>query len=110
VDRTRDLPPPGMDLPTGVKMPASLTFRDATSRDVFTAISRLANVSLIFDSAFATRRSPSTCATRASRTRSAPSPARRGRFFASRAEDDYRHPGYAGEAARVREESSGPST
>jgi general secretion pathway protein D len=52
IDRARDLPPPGMDLPTGVKMPASLTFRDATSRDVFTAISRLANISLIFDSAF----------------------------------------------------------
>jgi general secretion pathway protein D len=52
IDRARDLPPPGMDLPTGVKMPASLTFRDASSRDVFTAISRLANISLIFDSAF----------------------------------------------------------
>jgi general secretion pathway protein D len=52
IDRARDLPPPGMDLPAGVKMPASLTFRDATSRDVFTAISRLANISLIFDSAF----------------------------------------------------------
>ena len=52
IDRTRDLPPPGMDLPTGVKMPASLTFRDASSRDVFTAISRLANISLIFDSSF----------------------------------------------------------
>jgi len=52
VDRTRDLPPPGMDLPTGVKMPASRTFREATSRDVFTAISRLANISVIFDSAF----------------------------------------------------------
>ena len=52
IERARDLPPPGMDLPAGVKMPASLTFRDATSRDVFTAISRLANISLIFDSAF----------------------------------------------------------
>jgi general secretion pathway protein D len=52
IDRTRDLPPPGMDLPAGVKMPASLTFRDASSRDVFTAIARLANISLIFDSAF----------------------------------------------------------
>ena len=50
IDRTRDLPPPGMDLPVGVKMPASLTFRDASSRDVFTAIARLANISLIFDS------------------------------------------------------------
>jgi general secretion pathway protein D len=52
MDRTRELPPPGMDLPPGVKMPASLTFRDASSRDVFTAISRLANISLIFDAAF----------------------------------------------------------
>jgi general secretion pathway protein D len=52
IDRTRDLPPPGMDLPQGVKMPASLTFRDAASRDVFTAIARLANISLIFDSSF----------------------------------------------------------
>src|SRR4051795_6590330 len=52
MDRTRELPPPGMDLPAGVKMPASLTFRDAASRDVFTAISRLANISVIFDSAF----------------------------------------------------------
>ena len=52
MERARDLPPPGMDLPTGVRMPASLTFRDASSRDVFTAISRLANISLIFDSAF----------------------------------------------------------
>jgi general secretion pathway protein D len=52
MDRTREMPPPGMDLPTGVKMPASLTFRDAASRDVFTAISRLANISVIFDSTF----------------------------------------------------------
>jgi general secretion pathway protein D len=52
IERTRDLPPPGMDLPQGVKMPASLTFRDASSRDVFTAISRLANISLVFDPAF----------------------------------------------------------
>ena len=33
-------------------MPASLTFRDASSRDVFTTIARFANISLIFDSAF----------------------------------------------------------
>ena len=52
IDRTRDLPPPGMDLPTGVKMPASLTFRDASSRDVFMTIARFANISLIFDTAF----------------------------------------------------------
>jgi general secretion pathway protein D len=52
IERARDLAPPGLDLPQGVKMPASLTFRDASSRDVFTAIARLANISLIFDPAF----------------------------------------------------------
>ncbi len=52
IDRTRDLPPPGMDLPTGVKMPASLTFSDASSRIVFMTIARFANISLIFDTAF----------------------------------------------------------
>jgi len=52
IDRARDLPPPGLDLPQNVKMPATLTFRDAASRDVFTAIARMANISLIFDSAF----------------------------------------------------------
>src|SRR6185369_1251999 len=28
IDRARDLPPPGLDLPQDVKMPASLLFRD----------------------------------------------------------------------------------
>jgi general secretion pathway protein D len=51
VERARDLPPPGLDLPDA-KMPASLIFRDASSRDVFLAIARLANVSLGFDPAF----------------------------------------------------------
>jgi general secretion pathway protein D len=52
IERARDLPPPGLDLPQGVRMPAALTFRDASSRDVFGAIARLANISLIFDSTF----------------------------------------------------------
>jgi len=52
IERARDLPPPGLDLPQGVKMPATLTFRDASSRDVFVAISRLANISLVFDPLF----------------------------------------------------------
>jgi general secretion pathway protein D len=33
-------------------MPESLTFRDANSRDVYSVIARLANISLIFDPAF----------------------------------------------------------
>jgi general secretion pathway protein D len=52
IERARDLPPPGLDLPQGVKMPAALTFRDAASRDVFTAIARLGTISLTFDNAF----------------------------------------------------------
>jgi general secretion pathway protein D len=52
IDRTRDLPPPGLDLPQNVKMPGSLVFRDASSRDVFTAIARLGGISLVFDAQF----------------------------------------------------------
>jgi general secretion pathway protein D len=52
IERSRDLPPPGLDLPKNVRMPASLVFRDASSRDVFLTIARLANVSLVFDPTF----------------------------------------------------------
>ena len=52
IDRTRNLAPPGLDLPANVKMPATLTFREASSRDVFTAIARFGGISLIFDTAF----------------------------------------------------------
>jgi general secretion pathway protein D len=51
IDRTRDLPPPGLDLPN-VRMPASLTFREASSRDVFITLARYANISLVFDTTF----------------------------------------------------------
>jgi general secretion pathway protein D len=51
IERTRDLPPPGLDLPHA-KLPSSLVFRDASSRDVFTALARFADVNLIFDPAF----------------------------------------------------------
>ncbi len=52
IDRTRDLPPPGLDLPAGVRMPASLTFRDASSRDVFVTIARFAGIGVVFDTQF----------------------------------------------------------
>src|SRR5437762_9848560 len=51
-ERARDLPPAGLDMPQGVKMPTTLTFRDASSRDVFSTIARFADISLIFDPAF----------------------------------------------------------
>jgi general secretion pathway protein D len=56
IEQARDLRPDGMDLPDSIKMPESLSFRDASSRDVFMAIARFGGVSLIFDSSF--RESP----------------------------------------------------
>jgi len=53
IERTRDLPPRGLDLPPDIKMPASLLFREASSRDAFLAIARFANLSLAFDPTFA---------------------------------------------------------
>jgi general secretion pathway protein D len=52
IERTRNLAPQGQELPTDVKLPASLTFRDAPSRDVFTAVARFANISVTFDPQF----------------------------------------------------------
>ena len=53
IDRTRDLPAPGLELPDGVKLPGSLVFGNgATSRAVFLTVARFANVSMTFDPAF----------------------------------------------------------
>ncbi len=52
IERARDTPPAGLELPGNVQMPTSLVFRDANSRDVYLAIARLANLSITFDPAF----------------------------------------------------------
>src|SRR5205085_9733919 len=53
IDRTRDLPAPGSELPDGVKLPGSLTFGNgATARAVFLTVGRFANISTIFDATF----------------------------------------------------------
>ena len=52
IERTRNLMPQGQDLPTDVKLPASLSFRDAPSRDAFTALARFANINVTFDPQF----------------------------------------------------------
>jgi general secretion pathway protein D len=52
VERAREVPPPGLDLPKGIKLPASLVFREASSRDVYTALARFADVNVLFDPAF----------------------------------------------------------
>src|SRR5262245_43962302 len=40
IERTRDMPPAGYDLPTDVKMPGTLMLRDASSRDAFLSVAR----------------------------------------------------------------------
>src|SRR3954468_8155755 len=52
IERTRNLPPPGLDLPANVTMPASLVFRDAGIREVYLTIARFGNLSLGFYPAF----------------------------------------------------------
>jgi general secretion pathway protein D len=52
VERSRDLMPAGQELPTGIRMPDSLTFREANSRDIFTALGKIADVNVIFDPQF----------------------------------------------------------
>jgi len=53
IDRTRDLPAPGLELPQDIKLPGSLVFGNgATARAVFLTVGRFANVSTIFDAAF----------------------------------------------------------
>jgi general secretion pathway protein D len=52
VERARELPPPGLDLPEDAKLPDSLVFSSASSRAVFTAIARFSGLSIIFDPTF----------------------------------------------------------
>jgi general secretion pathway protein D len=52
IERTRTSAPPGLDLPTDVKLPDSLVFSNASSRMVFLALARFANLSVVFDPAF----------------------------------------------------------
>jgi general secretion pathway protein D len=52
IERSQTLRPSGFDLPADVRLPSSLTFRDASSRDIYTALARLANVNIVFDPQF----------------------------------------------------------
>jgi general secretion pathway protein D len=52
IERTRDMAPAGNDLPADAKLPASVTFRDASARDVYTALTRFASVNVVFDPQF----------------------------------------------------------
>ncbi len=52
MEHARESGPIGLELPKDVKLPSSLVFRDASSRDVLTALARFANVNITFDPAF----------------------------------------------------------
>ena len=51
IERTRTLPPDGLELPEDV-LPDSLVFREAGTRDVFSALGQFADVNVVFDPAF----------------------------------------------------------
>jgi general secretion pathway protein D len=55
VEKSRQLMPAGQELPTDIRMPESLTFREANSRDVFTALGKIGSVNVIFDPQFSPR-------------------------------------------------------
>jgi general secretion pathway protein D len=52
IDQSQKLGPQGLELPADVRLPASLIFRDASVRDVYTVIARFANLNIVFDPTF----------------------------------------------------------
>ena len=53
IDKSRDVAPPGLDLPQTARLPSSLVFGNgATARAVLTAIARFADIGLVFDPTF----------------------------------------------------------
>ena len=52
IEQSLAAPLPGSELPSDIAMPDSMMFRDASSRDVFTAITKFANLSIVFDPTF----------------------------------------------------------
>ena len=52
IERSRALPPPGLDLPVDAKLPDSLVFSSASSRNVFRSIAQFAGLNVVFDPGF----------------------------------------------------------
>ena len=52
IENARTTAPPGLDLPSGVKLPDSLTFSSASSRAVFRTLAKFAGLNIFFDPAF----------------------------------------------------------
>ena len=52
IERTLAAAPPGLDLPQGIELPASVVFGSESSRAVFSALGQLGGVSVVFDAQF----------------------------------------------------------
>jgi len=52
VERSRELMPVGQELPANIRMPESVTFREANSRDIFSALGKIGDVNIVFDPTF----------------------------------------------------------
>jgi general secretion pathway protein D len=52
IDQSRDLPPVGFDIPRTMKLADSLVFRNASTKDILTAIGHFAAINVVFDPQF----------------------------------------------------------
>jgi general secretion pathway protein D len=52
IEQAQQAPLPGLELPPDAKLPDALTFRDASTRDVFITLARFAGINVVFDPAF----------------------------------------------------------
>jgi len=52
IQQSLDAPLPGMDLPADAKLPDSVVFRDANARDIYSAIGKFTDLSVVFDPTF----------------------------------------------------------
>lgn len=52
IERSMSAPLPGVDLPPDAKLPEAVVFRDASSRDVYSAIGKFTDLSVMFDPTF----------------------------------------------------------
>ncbi len=52
IERSRNLAPPGLDMPSDVKLPDAITFREASARTVYLSLAKMADISVVFDPQF----------------------------------------------------------
>jgi general secretion pathway protein D len=52
IDQSRVAPLPGSDLPADITLPDTMVFRDASTRDILSAVGTFAGISVVFDPSF----------------------------------------------------------